>query len=721
MGGWLLGVLRRLSPSARPEFVEGRAGAPYPVPNSQSFIFLALAFAWVCFAALVIQTRQTNLLAAPAVLSVIAIAAEVFLRRVAPSRDPLLWPSAVLLMAFGLIVIARVAPNFLPRQMLWLCLGAAGMCAVAPARFSLRWLRRFKYTWLLIGLALLAATLFFGVNPAGQGAPLWLSLLGVFFQPAEVLRLLMIAFLAAFYAGDGPPLAPLQGSGIKPALLMGGVALALLAVQQDLGAGALLLLTFLFMLYLATGRGWFSLMGFAALVAVIALGGLVSARVNLRIQTWLNPFGDPLERSFQIAQSLIAVASGGVFGQGVGQGFPAFVPAVHTDFPFVAIAEEFGLVGALTVIALFAVIVLRAWRVAQNAPDAYGFLLAGGIAASFAVQVFVIIGGNLALVPLTGVTLPFVSYGGSSLAVSCLALGLVIHLSGQMSSKSHGAARMVSSSQGLLRQPARVSAGLSAAMLAACALAVTYWGVVQSQTLTARDDNPRRVLAEQAIQRGRILARDGQVLAVSSAISQTRDPLVSRLAVFARQYPQPQAAPFVGYYSLNHGLSGVEESADVTLRGARSFGDALLHRPQAGADVTTTLDLRWQNELAGQLAGATGGAVALNARTGEVLALVSAPFYNPNTLDKEWDALKQNPSAPLLNRAVDGAYPVSGLGLGAALGQAQTASPVQVARALAGLPAALPIHKTLVRPSGGSVVWQAELRGDVVVVTATER
>jgi hypothetical protein len=139
----------------------------YPIPNTRPntgyLLPLALAFAWMCFAALVMQTRQTNLLAAPAVLSVAAIAAEAFLRRVAPSRDPLLWPSAVLLMAFGLIVIARVAPNFLPRQMLWVCLGAGGMCAVAPARFGLRWLRRFKYTWLLIGLALLAATLFF--NP----------------------------------------------------------------------------------------------------------------------------------------------------------------------------------------------------------------------------------------------------------------------------------------------------------------------------------------------------------------------------------------------------------------------------------------------------------------------------------------------------------------------------------------------------------------------------
>jgi cell division protein FtsI/penicillin-binding protein 2 len=152
------------------------------------------------------------------------------------------------------------------------------------------------------------------------------------------------------------------------------------------------------------------------------------------------------------------------------------------------------------------------------------------------------------------------------------------------------------------------------------------------------------------------------------------------------------------------------------LRGTAGFGDALLHRPQIGADITTTLDVRWQTDLAAQLGAQTGGAVALNWRTGETLAMVSAPFYNPNTLDKDWDALKQSPSAPLLNRAVDGAYPADELGVGA------TASPMQAAAALIkqNRAAALPIRKTVARPSGGSVTWLAELRGDVLVVVATE-
>lgn len=709
----------------------------YPMPGAQYLLPLALGFVWVCFISLLIQTGSAFLLVAPVTLSLVAVGGELFLRRAAPNRDPLLWHSAVLLMGFGLVVIARVAPNFLLRQTLWVCLGALAMCGVSWGRFSLRWLRRFKYTWLLAGLLLLSATLFLGVNPGGQGAPLWLGLLGIFFQPAEALRLLMIAFLAAFYAervtpaaGRSPAWAVLPS--LAPALLMGGVALALLAVQQDLGAGALLLLTFLFMLYLATGRGRFSLMGFGALMIAIAIGGQFSARVALRIQTWLRPFADPLERSFQIAQSLIAIASGNILGQGVGQGYPAFVPAVHTDFPFVAIAEEFGLIGSLSVIGVFAVIVLRGWRVARYSPDGYGRLLAGGIAASFAVQVFVIIGGNVALVPLTGVTLPFISYGGSSLFVSCVALGLLVRLSADRG----GSAPL----------PAlKIAPLINAGMLAACGLAAAYWGVVSSPALAARDDNPRRVLAEQAIQRGRILARDGQQLAVSKPITITRDPLVSRLPAYARVYALPQAAPLVGYYSLDHGVGGVEEQANAVLRGQTDFWAGLLHHPQRGADVTTTLDVGWQTGLAAQLAGDTGGAVALNWRTGEILAMSSAPFFNPATLDKEWDTLKQNPSAPMLNRAAKGAYPVGGLGLDGYFAGAQTAAPLDVAVALAKLqgntaisptlvysgvaPAAqgdprgvgLPINQLVARPSGGGVLWQAELRGDTLVVWARER
>ena len=397
----------------------------------------------------------------------------------------------VLLTGIGLLVIARVAANFLGRQLTWLCISASAFAIVVALKDDLRWLRRFKYTWLLLAFGLLIATLGFGVNPAGTGARLWLGVGGLFLQPSELLRLFMIAFLAAFYAErleirNWRFFDNLQS--LAPSLTMWLVAVALLFVQQDLGAAVLLLGTFVSMLYLATGRKRLPIIGLLVLVVAGVAGYFASARVAQRITIWLNPWADAQNTSFQIVQSLIAIANGGVFGQGLGQGRPDFVPAVHTDFPFAAISEELGLIGAIVVIALFAVLVLHGWHIAQHNKSAYAQLLAGGLAVSMALQVFVILGGNLGLVPLTGVTLPFVSYGGSSLLVQFVSMGLLVRIeTSQASQKELGPypARALASTIHLKR--------LCAALFALLALATSYWSVVQTDALVNRNDNPRRI------------------------------------------------------------------------------------------------------------------------------------------------------------------------------------------------------------------------------------
>lgn len=714
-------------------------------PSAASgLLALALAVGWLGGLSLALQSARPDGLAAVAALTVASAAAHVWLGRVAPQRDPLLVPSAVLLCAISLVVIARVAPNFLARQTTWMMAGMLALCLVASSRDRLRWLRRFKYTWLLGALALLAATLVFGVNPGGSGAPLWLSLAGVFLQPSELLRLLLVAFLAAYYAerlerpgdrwADQASLSPSLAS-LAPGLMMAAIALALLAMQQDLGAGALLFITFLFLAYLASGRAAISLAGLGLLATAIAAGAWVSARVGTRLAIWLDPFGDAQASSFQIAQSLIAVASGGVFGQGVGQGFPGFVPAVHTDFPFVAVAEELGLVGVIGLMSACAALVLRAWRVARTARDAYELLLAGGIAASFAAQIFVIVGGNLAVVPLTGVTLPFVSYGGSSLLVSFIALGVIVRVSADPRvSPRHAPARS--------RRAVRRSAAVTAAMLGACVAAAAYWGVVSGASVAARDDNPRRVLAERAIARGPILAGDGRPLALSEPAPSSLDPTVGRLPVFARRYPITSTAPVVGYASLRYGLRGLEAEADGALRGGRGVVDGLLHRPVVGQAVTSTIDAEVQQRVVDAMTGMAGAAVVLDARDGAILAMVSQPFLDPNTIERDWDRLRADPSAPLVNRAVDGAYPPGGLG--ATFAVSLRAAPLAVAAAVAGewsgraitptalasaLPASaglgdaprwVPWLETAVDRSGTGVVWLVDARDGRVVVAVLE-
>ncbi|MCS7062045.1 MAG: FtsW/RodA/SpoVE family cell cycle protein, partial [Anaerolineae bacterium] len=447
---------------------------------------------------------------------------------------------------------------------------------------------------------------------------------------------------------------------VAPSIFMWLIAIALLTTQQDLGAAALLLITFVSMLYLASGRPALPLLGLAGLLIGGTASYMMSARVAQRIDIWLNPWLDPQNRSFQIVQSLIAVASGSVFGAGIGSGQPGYVPAVHTDFPFAAIGEEMGLAGMIGLIAAFGVLVLRGWRIARRAKTSYGMLLAGGLSASFTAQVCVIIGGNLGLLPLTGVTLPFISYGGSSLLVSFISVGLLLRLSadGEMSTKGEDRLRP-RAPEAFLPSPAQHAASrramrLSAALFAVISLAAGYWAVLRSAELVARSDNPRLIDAERAIRRGPILAHDGTTLAYSVP-AQQGDQL-THLTPYTRRYPHPEVGPVVGYSSWRHGAGGLERHADAILRGSLSSLERLLHRPQFGAAFTTTLDLALQSQLHRALTGYVGGAIVLEARTGEVLALSSAPSFDPNRLDEEWDALRADARAPLLNRVTQALY-----------------------------------------------------------------
>ena len=363
--------------------------------------------------------------------------------RLLPQRDPLILPIVMLLSGWGLTLVARLAPPFGTRQAVWLVVSSLAATLIAGLPPGLRILRRFRYTWLLLGLVLLAATLIFGVNPSGsQYAPrLWLGFGLLYFQPSEILKLLLIVFLSSYLA-DKREIIATTGTRlgrwsvpalpyIGPLLLMWGVSMILLIWQRDLGAASLFFLIFLSMLYVSTGESGYAMAGLAMLLIAGLAGYLLYDVVRLRVDTWLNPWPEASERAFQIVQSLLAVAAGGIFGRGVGQGSPTFIPVVHSDFVFAAIAEEWGLLGALGALASIGVLVLRALRSAtQNTERApFRALLATGIGVSLGVQSLLIMAGVLKIIPLTGVTLPFVSYGGSSLLSSFIMIGLLLRIS----------------------------------------------------------------------------------------------------------------------------------------------------------------------------------------------------------------------------------------------------------------------------------------------------
>jgi cell division protein FtsW (lipid II flippase) len=364
------------------------------------------------------------------------------LRRRLPRRDPFMFPIVMLLAGWGLTVIDRLAPLFATRQTLWLVIGLGAMLAIVVAPGHLRWLSRYRYLWLVGGLILLVLTIVVGRNPSGGGPRLWLGIFDAYFQPSELLKVLLVVFFASYLADHRPLLdvhtrlvGPLRLPSMRflaPLLLMWGITVVVLMWQQDLGTATLFFVVFLAMLYIATGEALYVIEGAVLLIVAGAVAYVAFDVVRLRMDVWWNPWPEFDNRAFQIVQSLMAFSAGGVFGQGVGQGSPTYIPVVHSDFAFAAIGEEWGLIGTLTVMTCVALFVLRGLRVAaRSEARPFRSFLAAGISVMFGMQSLLIMGGVLKLVPLTGVTLPFLSYGGSSLLASSIMAGLLIVLSGE--------------------------------------------------------------------------------------------------------------------------------------------------------------------------------------------------------------------------------------------------------------------------------------------------
>lgn len=573
--------------------------------------------------------------------------------RLLPNRDPYLLPSTALLSGWGLLTVWRITPTLGLRQTVWILLAVGVLILGLRLPSNLGLLRRYKYVWLTSGLLLTALTLVFGTNPLGYGPRMWLGCCGIYLQPSEPLKLLLIVYLAAYLAdrlmvpaAQSDPRAPSHLLPLlAPTLVMTGLALALLLVQRDLGTASIFIFLYSIIVYTASGRKRILLAGLLILL-IAGLGGYFYIDVvRVRIDAWINPWIDPSGRSFQIVQSLLDVSNGGLFGRGPGLGYPGLVPVAHSDFIFAAISEESGLVGALAILAVLAVIAGRGIHIALKAPDMFRRYLAAGLTTGLVAQSILIIGGNLRVLPLTGVTLPFVSYGGSSLLTSFISMLFLLLMSNQ---EQYRPVRPTSA-QPYLQLGAFLLAGL-----AASALAAGWWSIYRGPQLLERTDNPRRAIADQYVQRGAILDRHNQ------PISQTSGQAGS----YTRQILYPPLSSVIGYTDRVYGQTGLEASLDAYLRGEQgypgltSWWNYLLYGlPPKGLDIRTGIDLKLQSQADQQLTGHVGAMVLLNAKTGEILVMATSPTFDANQLQSEWETLVKDPNSPLLDRATQGLYP----------------------------------------------------------------
>ena len=371
------------------------------------------------------------------------LAAHVVLRVVVPYADPYLLPLVALLTAIGVTEIYRIDPEDALRQTTWIVVGVAAMAAVLIAfRRDYRRLEAYKYLVGLAAVLLLALPVLPVVGQTVNGARLWVQVGPLGFQPGELAKVLLIVFLAAYMREKREVLAQARLKDLGPLLLFFGAAMLVLVETSDLGSALLYFGIFLAMLYAATGRAAFVAAGAVLFAAGAAAAYSVIPRVELRIDTWLDPFADPHGAGYQTVQGLYSVASGGFGGPGFGRGTFAgpdgtpYIPYLDTDFIFAALAQELGLVGIAAFLLTVMVLCLRGFRVAVLAEDGFSKLLAVGFTFGLALQTFIIVGGVLRLIPLTGITLPFVSYGGSSVVANFVMVGGLLLISNRAEARA---------------------------------------------------------------------------------------------------------------------------------------------------------------------------------------------------------------------------------------------------------------------------------------------
>jgi len=565
--------------------------------------------------------------------------------RFLPDRDPYILPIIALLTGWGILEIFRLDVGLGLRQTAWLV--ACFLLLLLGIRFPqlLNLLRRYKYIWLVGGLVLALLTFFFGTYPGGNGPRLWLGCCGVYIQPSEFLKILLIIYLAGYLADSLPARFNLMQL-ITPTLILVGAALLILVAQRDLGTATLFILIYTLIVYLASGKRRVMLISFLTLVIALIAGYLLFDVIKLRVDAWLNPWLDPSGRSYQIVQSIMAVANGGLFGRGPGLGSPGTVPVAQSDFIFAAISEEFGLAGGIALVGILAFFTIRGLDIALHAPNRFQRFLAAGVTTYIITQALLIIGGTIRLLPLTGVTLPFMSYGGSSLVTAYFSGFLLLIISNQAED-----------------QPAALENGNSYLFIGSIyligflcvGLAIGWWSMVRADAILSRTDNLRRNISDLYVLRGDILDRNNTVIAKSSG-----NP-----GEYTRELLYPALSATVGYSNSNYGQTGIEASMDGYLRGVAGnetssiwLARELYGQYPQGLNIRLSLDLTLQEKADALLMGKTGGLVVLNADTGEVLAIANSPTFDANKLDDQWQTWIQDATAPLLNRMTLGQYPV---------------------------------------------------------------
>ena len=376
----------------------------------------------------------------------LAVVAHLAVRRFAPRADGTLLGLAVLLNGIGFVTIARLDPDLARYQSLWTAVGVAAFVIILRVVQRIRDLERYRYTFALVGIASLLLSAVPGIGREINGARLWVQLGPLNFQPGEAAKVTLVIFLAAYLVEKrellstptwrvGPMILP-DPKHFAPLLLAWGSSILVMVREKDLGSSLLVFAVFLAMLYMATARASYVGVGAALFAAGATIAYQIFGHVQSRVTTWIDPWPQAQDKGFQLVQALFAFGSGGLAGSGLGLGSPGSIPNASTDFVFAAIGEELGLLGTTAVLLVYVLLVGVGFRIALRADQPFLKLLAAGLTTMLGVQTFIILGGVTRLIPLTGITMPFVSYGGSSLLANFVILALLLRISDEVARRA---------------------------------------------------------------------------------------------------------------------------------------------------------------------------------------------------------------------------------------------------------------------------------------------
>lgn len=617
----------------------------------------------------------------PICLTVAFAAAHVAIRFFSPGADPAILPIVFVLSGIGITFVTRLDPAVSGKQIVWLFVSIAAMVAVLVAVRDLEGLARYKYTLGILGLALLLLPAVVGTEV--YGSKLWIMVGGLSFQPGEVAKVLVVIFLASFLSSNREVLSianrNVLGMNVPrlrmllPLLCMWLISLGIVIFERDLGSAALMFVIFVIMLYAATGR-WFYIVVSGLLLCIgAAIAYVCFAHVRTRVQIWIDPFADAQGSGLQIVQTLFSLADGGLLGCGIGKGMCGTIPFVRSDFIFAAIGEEMGLLGAAAVLLLFMLFTVRGFLTAARARSDMAAFMAIGLTSSISFQAFLIIGGVTRLIPLTGVTLPFMSQGGSSLLASFIIVGLLLRCGDagtgtQAEIAGNGVSDVRRSKAGIhlsletpesgvlgrraLSKRLTVLTALFTGLFAILIANLTWIMFVQAPELRAMDTNGHTLARQASSQRGSILTSDGVTLAQS---------VRQEDGTYARVYPQgAMAAHTVGYSSVRYGKTGIEALYDTTLSASQSLAtwaqalSTITGQSSPGNDVILTINSAIQAAAEAALAGHRGAIVVLDPKTGAVLAKASAPSYSNDQLDSIFQGIGVD--GQLFDRTVQALY-----------------------------------------------------------------